>query len=129
MGHIRLYVTHNHDCTLFYLFLHFLIFNASCTLLYHNYKVTFLTIFTDSSLKDILLVNGTMLNDTFVPIDCTDCDSLECCVDRVQVVMYNNTADEPSYPLWRSFTIQIEVCRLTKIYVIIRYCFRLLGFL
>ena len=116
----------------FYLFLHFLIFNASCILLYHNYKVTFLTIFTNSSLKDILLVNGTMLNDTFFLIDCTDCDSLECCVDRVQVVMYNNTADEPSYPLWRSFTIQIEVVGLQQFmehFVIIRYCFRLLGLL
>lgn len=63
-----------------------------------------------------MLVNGTVLSDTFVSIDCTDCDTVECCVDRVQLVTYNNTADEPSYPFWRSFAIQIKVCRLTTIY-------------
>ena len=72
-----------------------------------------------------------MLNDTFYSIDCTDCNTLECCVDRVQVIAYNNTADEPSYPFWRSFTIQIKVCMLTALYDTL-HCyvilfFRLLG--
>ena len=57
-----------------------------------------------------------MLNDTFYSIDCTDCNTLECCVDRVQVIAYNNTADEPSSPFWRSFTMQIKVCMLTALY-------------
>jgi len=54
-------------------------------------------------------MDGTTLNNSSVLIDCSNCSNLDCCIDRVQVVKYNNTADELCYPPWRSFAIQIKV--------------------
>ena len=54
-------------------------------------------------------MNGTISDSGSVSVNCSDCQDLDCCINRVQGVMYNNTADELLYPYWRIFAVQIKV--------------------